>query len=76
MKSDNIKVITWDKLYEATQEDPVMVRLVVRWYTDDYHNAVMMWTKTSVFQPCWKTIGKSLCVATGPRVVRPSAILG
>jgi hypothetical protein len=28
MKSDNIKIITWDKLYETTQEDPVMVRLV------------------------------------------------
>ena len=28
MNSDKIKVITWDRLYEATQEDPVMVRLV------------------------------------------------
>jgi hypothetical protein len=28
MKSDNIKFITWDRLCEATQEDPVMVCLV------------------------------------------------
>jgi hypothetical protein len=28
MHSDKIKVITWDRLYEATQEDPVMIRLV------------------------------------------------
>jgi phage gp16-like protein len=27
MKSDDIKVISWDRLYKATQEDPVMVHL-------------------------------------------------
>ena len=35
MRSDKIKVITWDRLYEAANEKPLMVKLmevVLRWF--------------------------------------------